>query len=201
MDPVSSTFFEFLRRPPRSTPLPPSGRRTRWRLLFLVLSVEVAVWVVVLQILGVNGLMWTTLGLSQKVLSMSLVSRLIERDPPILFVSKIIWFCHSICENLGLQERPMWDKRLHLNHVRAWICENQDLARNDRKSLWTSSFCVSFFKLWARWYSFFSEVFTYLWQWSRPFLITFSGIERKSSVYPMTPRLATVSFKRCPHVQ
>ena len=48
-------------------------------------------WVVVLQILGVDGLMWTTLRWSQNDSPWSSVSRLIERDPPILFVSKI--FC------------------------------------------------------------------------------------------------------------
>ena len=37
MRPLHSTFFEFLWWPPGSIPLPPSGRRTRWRLLFLVL--------------------------------------------------------------------------------------------------------------------------------------------------------------------
>ena len=59
-----------------------------------------------------------------------------------------------------------------------------------------------FFKLWARCCSFFSGVFPYLWPWGRPFLIMYSGIERRSNVYFfMKPRLATVSCKRCPQVQ
>ena len=58
-----------------------------------------------------------------------------------------------------------------------------------------------FFKLWTRWYSFFSGVFPYLWSWSLPFLITHSGIERRSTVYSMKPRWTTISFNRCPHVQ
>ena len=37
--------------------------------------------------------------------------------------------------------------------------------------------------------------------WGLPFLITYSGIERRSNVFTMKPRLATISFKRCPHVQ
>ena len=39
MRPLSSTFFEFLGRSPGSTPLPPTGGRTRWWVPFLVLPV------------------------------------------------------------------------------------------------------------------------------------------------------------------
>ena len=37
--------------------------------------------------------------------------------------------------DLVLQERPMHDKLLHLDHVRAYIYENHDLARNDHGSV------------------------------------------------------------------
>ena len=99
--------------------------------------------------------------------------------------------------NLALQERPNRDKPHHLDHVRAWIYENQHLARNDRGSLWISSW-HSFFKLWCRWYSFFSGVFPCLWPWGRLFLMMYSGIERRSNLYSMTPRLATIYFQEMP---
>ena len=41
--------------------------------------------------------------------------------------------------DLVLQDRPIQDKHLHLDHVRACIYENQDLAGNDRGSLRISS--------------------------------------------------------------
>ena len=37
--------------------------------------------------------------------------------------------------DLVLQDFPTSDKRLHLDHVRAWIYGNEDLARHDRGSL------------------------------------------------------------------
>ena len=56
-----------------------------------------------------------------------------------------------------------------------------------------------FFKLWARWNSFFSEVFPYLWTWSLlPFSITYSGIDRRSNMCSMKPRLVTVSSQEMP---
>ena len=64
--------------------------------------------------------------------------------------------------NLVLQDRPICDKRLDLDHVRAGMHEIQDLSRSDRGPLWISSWSISFLKLWARWHSFFSGVFPYL---------------------------------------
>ena len=46
--------------------------------------------------------------------------------------------------NLVLQDRHIWDKNLHLDHVRAWIFVNQDLARNDHGFLWIFSWFISF---------------------------------------------------------
>ena len=76
------------------------------------------------------------------------------------------------------------------------------LARNDCGSLWTSSWCTFFSNygpdeiLSSLKFSHICghEVFLH-------FSITYSGIDRKSNMCSMKPRLVTVSFKRCPHVQ
>ena len=190
---LSLTFFEFSGRPPGFTPLPPSGGRTRWRLPLLVLprwhdsrckrlSVDSA-WLKSERFLnGPPG-----------------VSRLVERDPPIFVCSEHILVLTFDRWNLVLQDRPIYDKHLHLVHDRAYVYEKHDLAKNDHGFLWIASWCISFPNYGTD--SFFSGAFPYLWPWGLPFLITYSWIERRSNVYSMKPLLATVSFKRCPHVQ
>ena len=102
--------------------------------------------------------------------------------------------------NLCLQDGPSWHKLLHCDHVRAWLYEIQDFARNGCGSLGNSSWSIVFSNYGPDDILSFLE-FSQMWPWCLPFLITYSRIERKSNVYSMKPRLATISFKRCPHVQ
>ena len=158
-------------------------------------------WVVVLQLLGVNGLVLTTLRWSQNVFSMvhQCVQTFWERSTNFVCFENILILKFDGW-NLDLQDRRIKDKHLHLYHVQAYIYENHDLARNDRESLWIFSWCISFSDYGPN-DPFLSRVFPYLWPWGLPFLITYSGIDWRSNVYSMEPRLATFSFKRCPHVQ
>ena len=106
-------------------------------------SNRAAVWVVVLQILGVNGSMKTTLGWSQNGFSMVLgLQTYWERSTNFVCIENLlIPSCDE--RNLCLPDRHIWCKLLHLDHVRAWLYESQDLARNDRGPLWNSSWCIS----------------------------------------------------------
>ena len=91
-------------------------------------------WVVVLQILGVDGLMLTTLRWSRRI----------ERDPPILFVSKIFWLRHVMGEILVRKLVHFWYRPLHLDHVRAGMHEIRNRSESDRGSLDNPSRCISF---------------------------------------------------------
>ena len=75
-------------------------------------------------------------------------------------------------------------KIVHFDSSSSRSCSIWD-ARNwglFKKRWWIPLQCFLmhlFFKLWAWWYSFCFGVFPYLWRWGRPFLITYSGIERE----------------------
>ena len=71
-------------------------------------------------------------------------------------------------------------------------CFSNIRSRKTWSSKKQSRISVNSFLWMARYYSLFSEAFPYLWPWSPSFLITYSGIGRKSNVFSMKPRLATV---------
>ena len=117
-------------------------------------------------------------------------------------VVKVFCFWHSVGVYLVLQERPMHDKLLHLDCVESSVHGKHDLARIDHGFLCSPSFRISFSSYGPDDILFFSGSFPYLWPWGLPFLITYSGLERRSIVfYNENVDWATVSFKRCPHVQ
>ena len=115
MHPLSSTFSIFLGRPPKSTPLPPSGRRTRWRLPYF-----------------------------QYGMGLSCLQTFWGRSTNSVCNENILVLNTSDRWNLVLQDRPIHDKRLHFDHVRAYVYEKHDLARNDHGSLWTLFRCICF---------------------------------------------------------
>ena len=106
--------------------------------------------------------------------------------------------------NLSARSCPSWYRPLQCDHVRDEMHEIEDLSRNERESLQNSSQCISFSKLWATWWSLCSLAFPRRWPWGRPFSMTQFWIERRSNVHwiapRLAPRLAALSFKRCPQV-
>ena len=103
--------------------------------------------------------------------------------------------------DLHLQERPMHDKLLHLDCFQSFAHGKYDLERIGHGFLCSPSLCISFSSYWPDNILCFLEVSHICGREGLPFLMTYSGIERRSNVYSMKPRLATVSYKRCPHVQ
>ena len=90
----------------------------------------------------------------------------------------ILLLTHDRCD-LVLQEHPMHDKLLHLDCVGSFV-HGKTWSRKNRSWIPLKSlFLHLFFKLWAWWYSLFSGSFRYLWPWRLPFLITYSGSEKK----------------------
>ena len=90
----------------------------------------------------------------------------------------------------------MRDKLLHLDSFRSLVRGEYDLVWDDHGSLWTT-FVHLFFMMWISWYSVFSVNFSYVWPSDFPFLMTYYGSEKKSSVNTMRFRLATRSARMC----
>ena len=65
--------------------------------------------------------------------------------------------------NLVLQDGPIYDKRLHLDHVRAYVHGKRHLARIGHGFLHSVSFDASLFQVMGQMIFFFSGVFPHLW--------------------------------------
>ena len=142
--------FELLWTLPRTTPLPPTGRKNSMIDASADTSRMAWVWIVVLPIFGVDGLMYTTLRWSHNDFSMlHQCFQTWERSTNSVCIDNIrIPSCNV--RNPCLQAYPFWYKFLHLDHVRSGIHDIQDLARNDRRSLPKCFLMHQFFKLWTR---------------------------------------------------
>ena len=137
-------FHWILWAPPWIAPLPPTGGRTRWLVPILILPEWHWPWVVVHQILGVDGVMWTTRRWTQNDSSMvqmfwnywekSTNSFCIES---ILLASYDGWILFALVH-------PSWHRSLHLDHGRVEMHEIQDRSQNDGGSLENASWCISF---------------------------------------------------------
>ena len=158
----------------------------------------VLAWFVVQQILGVDGLMWTTHRGSQNELSM-VFENYWEKSTNLFCIESNLLASYD-GRNLFGQARPSWYRPLHFDHVRVEMHEIQDRSQSDGGSFENAFWCISL-KLWAIKCSLCFVVFPYRWPWGRPFLMTKFWIERRSNVHWMAPRLASLSFKRCPQVQ
>ena len=66
-----------------------------------------------------------------------------ERTTNIACSESILNLTFDRCDLL-LQDRPIYDKHLHLDFFRASDHGKHDLARNDHGSLWTPFLCISF---------------------------------------------------------
>ena len=113
-----------------------------------------------------------------------------EMEPPIVPVVEVLFFWHMIgvvfiCKNIPCSTNFFIS--IVCNHSST---EKRHLARIGHGFPWIF-FSNLFFKLWARWYSFFPGSLPYLWSWGLPFFITYSGVKRRSNVYSMKPRLAS----------
>ena len=102
---------------------------------------------------------------------------------------------------LTLQDRPILDKHLHLDHVRGMDLRKNMISQETIMDPFESSLDASLFQIMGQMIFFLFWSFPISVAMRSSFLITFSGIERRSNVHSMKPRLATISYKRCPHVQ
>ena len=171
-------------------------------------SSRAAVWVVVLQLLGVSGLMQTTLVWSQNVFSLVLLFFLTwGRSTSFACSKSILILTFDKCD-LHLQTRPIYDKLFSsrlcwiIRSRKTWYRKNRSWI--PLKSIFTHlffTFYASLFQIMGQVILFLLWSFPVLWPWGLPFLITYSGIERRSIVHTMKFGLATASFKRCPLVQ
>ena len=129
-------------------------------------------WVVVLQILGVDGLMWSTHRWSQNDLSpVRIFQTYWERSTNSFCIESILLASYDGW-NLFAQVRTSGYRPLDFDHVRVEMHEIQDHSKKRSWIPWQCFLMHLFFKLWAWWYSFFCWVLPYLWPWGRPFLIT-----------------------------
>ena len=132
---------------------------------------------------------------------LGVISRLFERDPPIVLVVKVFFFGRMIgvifiCKNVPCTTNVFSSTVFNQSPTEILISQESVMD-----SFVVPSLCISFSSYWPDNILCFLEVFPYLWPWGLHFLITYSGIDRRSNVFSMKPRLATLSFKRCPHVQ
>ena len=129
-------------------------------------------WVVVLQILGVDGVMWTTPRWSQNDFSIvQMFCHYWEKSTNSFCIESILLASYDVW-NLFAQAHPSWYRPLHLDHVRVEMHEIQDRSQNDGGSLENASWCISFSNYGQHDDSLCSVVFPYRWPWGRPFLMT-----------------------------
>ena len=137
-------------------------------------------WVVVLQLLGVNVLMWKRLVerfLNGPPMSLNFLR---ERDPPIFLCNQK--YTDSDVRNV----KPCSAKSSHLIQTSPSRSCSSMAVRKTRSRKKRSRIPLKFFLMYlllkpkARWYSFFSGVFPHLWPSCLPFLIMYSRIERKT---------------------
>ena len=75
---------------------------------------------------------------------LGVISRLIERDPPIALVVKVFFLLTYDRCDLHLPERPMHDKLLHLDCFRVFVHGKHDPARIGHGFLCGPSLCYFF---------------------------------------------------------
>ena len=131
----------------------------------------------------------------------SLVSRLIERDPPILAVSKVLCLRHKIGEILFCKIVPFETNvfiSIMFEHGFTKIRISHETIVNPCE-----------FSLDAPLVQNMGQMIFFLF-WSFPTSVAMRSsllnyvlwkIDRRSNVYSMKPRLATLPFKRCPQMQ
>ena len=122
-------------------------------------------------------------------------------EPPFVLVVEVFFFWQMIsvifiCKNIPRRQTSS-------SRLCSIIRTRNSWSRKNRSWIPSQSFFLHFFFNWlARYYSLSPGFFPYVWPWGLPFLMAYSGSERRSLVFLTKPRLASVSFcKKCPHVQ
>ena len=143
--------------------------------------------VVLLQILGGDGVLWSTHRWNQNDLTSPGFFRIKERNPPFLWVSRALILRHSVGE---IFLRVL----IHLDtdFFSSVMFEKCRISFGiDRESL-RNLLMHLFLKLWATWWSLCSFVFRNRWPWGRPCFMRTFWIERRPNVHWRIPRLESL---------
>ena len=158
-------------------------------------------WVVVLQILVVDGVMWTTPRSSLNDFSVvQMFCHFWEKSTNSFCSEKysacVIWWLKSfLCKLVHL------DTDLFISIMFEMRCTEFRIVHKAKVDHLGIPLDASLSQILDNMICLCSVVFPYRWPWGRPLLMPWFGTERRSNVHWVVPLLAALWFKKCPHVQ